>query len=65
MSSKSERVFSGVKYTVSDSRGSLKSEIIELLKCLKSWFRLNVFTKKDLHVLVDSMKEKSVEMLED
>lgn len=58
-------VFSGAKYTVSDSNYSLKSETIELLECLKSWFRLGVFTKEDLHALFDSMKEGSVEMLED
>ena len=58
-------MFSEAKYTVSDSRASLKSEIIELLKCLKLWFRLGVFTKEDLHALVDNMKEGSVEMLED
>ena len=64
MSSKSERVFSGAKHTVLDSRGRLKSEIIELLKCLKLWFRLGIFTKEDLHALVDNMKKESVEMPE-
>ena len=46
MSSEAERVFSGAKYTISDLRGRLKSEIIELLECLKSWFRLDIFTNR-------------------
>ena len=59
-------MFSGAKYTVSDSRGSLKSATIEeLLKCPKLWFRLGVFTKEDLRALVDNMKKESDEMRED
>ena len=58
MSSEPERVFSGSKHTVSDQRNGLKSENIELLKCLKSWFRLNIYTKEDLHVIVDSLREE-------
>ncbi len=38
MSAEPERVFSGAKLTVSDQRNGLKSETIELLECLKSWF---------------------------
>ena len=45
MSAKPERVFSDVKYTISNQRNSLKSTTIELLKCLKSWFRLGIFTE--------------------
>ena len=64
MSSEAERVFSGVKYTVSDSRGSLKSETIELLKCLKSWFQLGIFIKEDLHVIITQMEEGAADELE-
>ena len=64
MSSKAKRVFSGIKRTISNSRDSLKSETIELLKCLKSWFRLNIFTKKDLHAIVATMGEGVVNELE-
>ncbi len=65
MSSEPERVFSGAKHTVSDSRGSLKSETIELTEYLKSWFRLGVFTKEDLHAIVENVEEGANEMLED
>ena len=64
MSSKAERVFSGIKRTISNSRGSLKSETIELLKCLKSWFRLSIFTKEDLYAIVVTMREGVADELE-
>ena len=64
MSAEPERVFSGAKRTISDSRGSLKSETIEVLECLKSWFRLGIFTKKDLHTTVGTMKEGTADTLE-
>ena len=57
MSAESERVFSSTKHTISDQRNSLKSETIELLKCLKSWFRLGVFTEEDLHAIVSNLTE--------
>ena len=63
MSAEPERVFSGAKRTVSDSRGSLRSETIELLECLKSWFQLGIFTKEDLHAIVGIMEEGSMEGL--
>ena len=55
MSAEPERVFSGAKRTVSDSRGRLQSETIDILKCLKSWFRLGVFTKEALHAIVSNL----------
>ena len=58
MSAEPERVFSGAKRTVSDSRGSLKGETIELLECLKSWFRLGVFTKEDLYAIIGDLDEE-------
>ena len=64
MSSEPERVFSGAKYTISDYRASLKSETIELLECLKSWFRLGIFTQQDLHDIVGTMEEGGVEAMD-
>ena len=64
MSLKSKRVFFEVKHTMLDSRDRLKSEIIKLLKCLKLWFRLNIFIKKNLHALVNNIKKKSMKILE-
>ena len=58
MSSKPERVFSEVKRTILDVRDSLRSESIELLKCLKSWFRLGIFTKEDLYTIIDTVVEE-------
>ena len=52
-----ERVFSGAKYTVSDRRAGLKSTTIELLECLKSWFRFGVFAEEDLYAIISSMEE--------
>lgn len=49
MSPESEQVFSEVKHTISDQRCSLSSETIEILKCLKSWFRIGLFTEENLH----------------
>ena len=63
MSAEPERVFSGAKRTVSDSRGRLQSENIEILECLKSWFQLSVFTKEDLHGIVGTMEDGAMEAL--
>ena len=52
MLSELERVFSGAKHTISDQRGRLKIETIELLECLKSWFRIGLFTKQELHDMI-------------
>lgn len=65
MSAEPERVFSGSKHTISDQRNSLKSKTIELLECLKSWFRLGVFTEQDLHAIVGHLDEEgTIEALE-
>ena len=65
MSVEPERVFSGTKYTISDQRNSLKSETIELLEYLKSWFRLGVFTEQDLYtIVVDLNEDDAIEALE-
>ena len=56
-------MFSGAKSTISDSRSRLQSETIEILECLKSWFRLGVFTKEDLHAIVGTMEDGAMEAL--
>ena len=50
-------MFSGAKHTVFDQRNSLKGTTIELLKCLKLWFRLGVFTKQDLYAIIGNLDE--------
>ena len=55
--------FAGAKRTVSDSRGRLQSETIEISECLESWFRLGVFTKEDLHAIVGTMEDGAMEAL--
>ena len=57
MSAEPERVFSDTKHTNLDQRNILKSEIIELLKYLKSSFRLGIFTEEDLHAIVGNLAE--------
>ena len=58
-------MFSGAKHTVSDQRAGLKSTTIELLECLKLWFRLGVFMEEDLHAIIDTIEEGGEEALED
>ena len=37
----------------------------KLLKCLKSWYRLDIFTKQDLHAIVGNLNEEgAMEALE-
>ena len=57
MSSEPERVFSGAKHTLSDQRHSLKSDTIEILECLKSWFRAGIFTDEELHTILASYSQ--------
>ena len=65
ISAKPERLFSGSKHTISDQRNSLKSKTIETLECLKSCFRLGVFTEQDLHAIVGRLNEEgAIEALE-
>lgn len=42
MSDEPERVFSGARHTVTDFRGSLKAESIEMLACIRSWRRAHL-----------------------
>lgn len=53
-----KRVLSGAKHTIFDQRNSLKSTTIELLKCLKSWFRLGIFTEQNLYAIVGNSNEE-------
>ena len=55
MSSEPERVFSGAKLRDSDQQNSLKGKTIELLVCLKSWFRLDIFTGRSVHAIVGGL----------
>lgn len=58
LSSEPERFFfSGTKHTITDNRCKLKRETFEILECLKSWFRLKIFTEEDLHSIVSAAEE--------
>ena len=66
ISAEPERVISGGPHSlVSDQRNG-KGETIELLECLKSWFRWGIFTELDLHaVFNDSDEHGAAEALDD
>ena len=53
MSFEPERVFSSAKHTITDQRYSLNIDSIELLKCLKLWFRIAIFVEEDLHGAIE------------
>ena len=57
MSAEPERVFSSAKHTKTDQRNRLKSETIELLECLKSWFQLGIFTEQGLHAIMGNLND--------
>ena len=66
MSLEPERVFSGVRDTLSHQGSSLKSEAIELLEYRKPWFRLGSLMEGDLHVILGTMNEDgAMEALEE
>ena len=52
MSSEPERVFSGAKHTLTEQRMRCNIETIQLLECLKSWFRIGIYTEEDLHRVI-------------
>lgn len=56
MSSEPERVFSGAKLTISDQRNSLKADTIEMLECLKSWYKVGLFTQRDLESIINDLE---------
>ena len=53
MLSEPERIFSGTKYTITSQRYRLKIDTIELLECLKLWFRIGIFTQEDLYNIIE------------
>ena len=53
MSSEPERVFSSAKYTITDQRCSLNIDTIELMECLKLWFRIGIFVEEDLYGTIE------------
>ena len=57
MSAEPERLFSTAKHKLSLQRNGLENETIELLVCLKSWFRLGIFIEEDLHTIVATLNE--------
>ena len=58
-------MFSGAKHTVSDQRARLKSITIELLKYLKSWFQIEIFTEEDLYAIINTMDKGGMKALKD
>ena len=64
ISSEPEWVFSGAKHMITDQKNSLKSETIELLECLKSWFYMSIFVEKDLHTILAITEENKLWMLQ-
>lgn len=62
MSSEPERVFSGAKHTLTEQRMRCSIITIELLECLKSWFRLGIFVEKDLHVIIATEQAMQAEI---
>ena len=53
MSAEVERLFFSSKLTISDKRNHLMATTIEAVECLKSWFRLNLFTQEDLDTAME------------
>jgi hypothetical protein len=47
MSTDPERLFLGVKISVSDRRNRLRIYTLEALECLKSWLKIEVFIDDD------------------
>jgi hypothetical protein len=43
ISAEPERLFSSAKITITDRRNQLKSDTIEALECLKSWYNIPTF----------------------
>ena len=61
MSADLERLFSGVKITVSDRRNRLRIYTLEALECLKSWLKISTFLddEEEDRGLDDVVKEES------
>ncbi len=37
---------------MSEQRWSTRAHTVELLECLKSWFRIGIYTQEDLHAII-------------
>ena len=55
MSSEVERLFSAAKNTIGDKRLRLTASSVEAIECLKSWFRLDLFTQEDLNMTIEEV----------
>jgi hypothetical protein len=49
ISAEPKRLFSGAKITITDRRNRLRSDIIEALECLKSWFGIRDFQGDEIY----------------
>lgn len=54
MSLEPERVFSGAKNTLSDNLASMGMDTIQATQCLKSWFRIGLFTKDNISQVIQA-----------
>ena len=50
-------MFSLTKKTISQGRWSLRPNAIEVLECLKSWFRAGSYTQEELHEILMLQEE--------
>ena len=57
MSAEPERVFSGTKLIITDSRNRLSMQMIQALACLKSWYKLKEWKEVDDELLVGPVME--------
>ena len=55
MSFEVERLFSAAKNIIGDKRYRLNASTIEAVECLKSWFRLELFTQEELHIIIEEV----------
>ena len=53
MLSEVERLFLAAKNTIDNKRVRLTASSIEVIECLKSWFRLDLFTQEDLNMTIE------------
>ena len=58
MSAEPERVFSQTKLIITDLRNRLQMDAIEVLQCLKSWFRIGIYTDEELHEIMKQSNQK-------
>jgi hypothetical protein len=61
MSTECERVFSGVKRTITAERNRLSDTVIEACECLKAWWRQGVVTGATSEI---KMKKRNADEME-